>query len=235
MPHRWLEGDPCWAPCVEGITPGRTTLSEARAILDQHPFIGLVTISPTDSEVNMSGELKWQWQDNSPGGLVHYLLAQPQTVVSVIPLNPNPIQLQDVIDAYGVPSHIIATARLPDDYERNLGQPEYGLSLVYLHRGFWLNAVQSTLSEKPMVHPNLMVEVPRFFPTGQQGFLQTRQLVAPQELVAWQGFQSFEFYCRDTRGGSACRSNPFSQYVFLGGGSLIIVGLIIGWMWKRRR
>src|SRR5512132_3259667 len=39
MRTRWLAGQPCAPPCWEGITPGKTRVDEAVALLNRHPMV----------------------------------------------------------------------------------------------------------------------------------------------------------------------------------------------------
>ena len=44
--YRWLKKILCSAPCVEGITPGKTTATEAVELLSQNPLVENVKKTP---------------------------------------------------------------------------------------------------------------------------------------------------------------------------------------------
>ncbi len=71
---------------------------------------------------------------------------------------------------------------------------------VYLDEGFYVMAeeIPKTLT------PEIRVHAPTFFVPSTKNVPEGRD-VASVFLIPWQGFQNYEFYCRDSEGGKACR------------------------------
>ena len=120
------------------------------------------------------------------------------------PIYPTPFKLQDVRDAFGDPSHVLAGSSLDAN-----GSPFYSLALVYLSHGFRLDVRLEDQASKPVLSPDMLVESPAFFVPTEQGFLDafnptgTTNKTSIKALVPWQGFRDFDFYCRE-RDGAGC-------------------------------
>jgi hypothetical protein len=196
-PKRWLMGIPCRPPCWEGITPGNTSANEAVEFLAASSLVGIVR-TPIDHLMPERGEVNWTWVDGSVGGrLIFEAQTISQTIYAIEPAFPTSFRLQNVIAAYGNPSHVIATAfRSPD-----LGGPiSYDLSIIYLPLGLRLHT--SSTSKPITLNADTKFEDVSFSDTND------KDLTAPQKfLVPWVGIKSFDFYCRDEENGNACRGN----------------------------
>ncbi len=191
---RWLKGIPCRPPCWEGITPGHTTSTEAVDILKKNFLIReakLDSFSPSDKH----GEISWKWLDGQPGGSARYLLQQAIPVIYEIHSNyPTPFLLGDLIKAYGQPSHIRATAQ-HDYYDKNV--ISYTISFVYLSQGFVLATV---VRSKPILNSDLSLSGVGFFsPTSNESWVIKTLNEQPDQIVLWQGFKDFDFYCREDK------------------------------------
>jgi sugar lactone lactonase YvrE len=74
----WLNGQPCRAPCWEGITPGTTTVGQALNLLSQHPLIdpsSVAVLSARDVQgnhgfdpANYPDVVVWSWVGASGSG-----------------------------------------------------------------------------------------------------------------------------------------------------------------------
>lgn len=107
--HRWLRGEPCSAPCWEGIIPGRTTVTEAVDILNRSSLItGLQNsyrVSPDDDDT-----VTWLWMNpkGSAGGSLAYPQHPSAPVTTIHVAFPNTsFRFRDVIAAYGNPSYVL--------------------------------------------------------------------------------------------------------------------------------
>ena len=194
---RWLKGIPCRLPCWEGIIPGRTSATEAVDLLAKNPLVGTVhttanRLFPDREEVN------WTWVDGSEGGRAIFdAQTVSQTIYAIQPVLPTSFKLQDVIAAYGNPSHVIAAASRSPDFG---GPISYDLSIIYLPLGLRLHT--SSSGEPTTLNADTKFEDVTFSEPDR------KELTAPQKfLVPWVGIKSFDFYCRDEENGNACRGN----------------------------
>ena len=233
---RWLQGTPCRAPCWEGIRVGKTTATEMAAMLRHTAFVSTAEIITSTVTPNIS-EVDWTWSDDQLGGRAFYNAQTFPHTINMIQVNyPTDFSLRDVIGAYGPPSHIIATASKGGFVgESDPERLDYSLMIVYMQQGFILSA---NVEGKPILNEDLRVIHPVFFPPNEQGFTSLFPLHPPEELVPWQGFKDFAFYCRDWDAGRICQAPPRSPFRywpwFALGGTLIIVILWMTRRWRRR-
>lgn len=207
---RWLKGIPCRAPCWEGITPGKTTASEAVDILRKSPLVNEASISQVPT-VRTLGLVEWIWVNGQAGGTALFRRGtSPEVIYELDPHLPKSIRLADVIAAYGEPSDVTAGEHLWTDYQALQGTPGpgtsapityrvYSLSLFYLPYGFFLSTGGSS---KPDLSPELVLERSDFFAPGMEGYLDTigGKPIPYLTYLPWQGFKGFQFYCRDDDG-----------------------------------
>jgi hypothetical protein len=194
---RWLEGIPCAPPCVEGIVPGETRPSDAVDLLKDNPLISDVRVyADSPSEIN------WKWANSDSSQRAFY---QARGTITYIELNfPSSFQLEDVITAYGEPTHILARA----GYGLHGLGIVYDLSIIYQNHGFLLRTagrpplhfqISGEMSFEPGTSPVF------FFPPTEAGL---KPLLPPQDIanmLPWQGPKEFAFYCRDDEQGRACK------------------------------
>jgi hypothetical protein len=69
---RWLRGEPCVAPCWEGITPGVTTVGEALDLLKRSPLIDPESVFVAElvdlKSSHVEHYLSWRWIGNDYAG-----------------------------------------------------------------------------------------------------------------------------------------------------------------------
>ncbi len=200
--YRWLKGIPCKPPCWEGITPGQTTPAEAVEILKRSPIVSTANLEP-DPLNTKYGYLVWNWIGNVTGskgydGEAKYYAQDPTKPVYIIrPKFGISFKLGDIIQAYGEPSHVIATAYPNPDIGSGL---TYSVKIIYLSQGFAFDKgiVTKDESYKPIINGELYLLGPDFFAPDLDGFGAAFRGLQPQPklLVPWEGFKSFDFYCR---------------------------------------
>lgn len=203
---RWLKSIPCRPPCWEGITPGLTTASKAVEILKQSPIVVNTKIG-VDRLLPELGYVVWNWIGNEKGekgddGEANYDARTPEKLLYVIhPRYDIAFNLKDIMQAYGEPSHVIATAFPNPDINSGL---TYSIKIVYINQGFALDmgVISKDGSNKPTLSADLSLTRPDFFVPSVDGFATAYKGLQPQPklLVPWQGFKSFDFYCRDPSG-----------------------------------
>ncbi len=195
---RWLKGIPCRLPCWEGVTPGETSADDAVEILRKSPIISKVKIQ--DSNRSYSGGIDWDWAAGGLGGSAYFNNGKPQQTILWTQLSLPPFTLAEVIQAYGEPSHIVARRR--DNTEaRETGRTIYDLHFVYVPYGFFLS--ENRLSSKPTFGRQEVFSTLTLFVPTAQGFSDATG-IPPEFLAPWQGFQTFDVYCRDERTLKPC-------------------------------
>jgi len=146
---RWLAGQPCAPPCWEGITPGKTRVDEAVALLNRHPMVTHIEIyRPL---LGGDGRVSWRWNGVDAGsGLIGFPQVDPQDahdvqdatnpIVSWVDVGfSHPFSLAEIRAAYGDPSHVVplaARAGLTDGQSGSMSYYEF--TVVYLDHGFLL-------------------------------------------------------------------------------------------------
>ncbi len=198
--ENWLKGIPCRPPCWEGITPGKTTASEVVQILKQIPYIIPESVTMgVSSLVPEIGDITWEWSGSRHDfGRALFDGNTPQQTVREIGLPfTRPIFLKDFIQIYGQPTQVVVRAGC-----NPVGKVTSTIQIVYELQGFWIN----TISPRDIKPDSWIMSINLFSP-GLDNFAQLflDYKSKPDLIVPWQGYQSFEFYCRDDDAGKACQ------------------------------
>jgi hypothetical protein len=197
--ENWLKGNPCRPPCWEQITPGKTSASEAVKILERIPYIMSDSITTSVSSlVPEIGDISWEWSDSQePAGISFDSNIAQQTVRRIGLIFKQPFLLKDVIETYGQPTHVAASAGYNE-----AGGITTAVQIIFASQGFWVN----TTAPRD-IRPDLWLNYVQLFSPGIGNFAQffPDYKSNPDLIVPWQGYQSFEFYCRDEYKGNACR------------------------------
>ena len=198
---RWLRGTPCSPPCWEDITPGQTTVTETIALFQDNPLITRPVVMISELTPKL-GYVFWDWFDNRPGGGAEFnALSSVRVIYAISPNFYRSVELQDVIAAYGEPTHIHAQAeRNPDN------TISYSLRILYRTRGILLS--QGGNRKLDLTSNMTFDQITFFEPTDQALSMVLGGAAAHLEwLLPWQGIRDFDSYCRDTDGGRTCREN----------------------------
>lgn len=198
---RWLQGNPCRPPCWEGIAPGQVTAGDAVEILRHSPLIANV-VKRTDSLIPELGVVTWDWVNGRRGGEANY---QTQTASEIIyqikPRYPGVFRLHDIVQAFGLPSHIIVQAQQGPDIGSRISSEAW---IVYLPQGFAIG--DGTFGKMDISESASFGNVMFFIPT-HEGLAKSTYIANnhPEWVLPWQGFKGFDFYCRDESNGKECR------------------------------
>lgn len=187
---RWFQGDSCPPPCWEGIIPQETTLEEALEVLNQHPFITKITSSEPrrlrfllivdKKEVN--GSLTFQ--------------EEPPYTVQQIDFALYSLTLGEVIAAYGEPSYVLVSTKatpLPDD--PNDGGRAFWIGVVYPELGFVAGGDGGFFGKSQKLDGMTFFGIPFELPLDDRMKRIFGRMTDSYELIPWQGYQSFAFYC----------------------------------------
>jgi hypothetical protein len=190
----WLRGDPCAPPCWEGITPNETRLEHALELLNQHQFVKEIGI-----DVNEDVTISFTSDSDSYEGTLSYQKEPPYTIERINLYLP-PVQLGELIAAYGEPSYVLVSTQSAPMPEGGPGSDPriYHFGVVYPERGF-LITYRDTISIHHIASGQHLTDF-LFFGDSFQSLLDNElKSVWGGTLIPWQGYQSFEFYCEQVR------------------------------------
>jgi hypothetical protein len=172
---RWLRGIPCYLPCWEGITPGKTTDQEAHTLIHENPRVmQQASIEPSPLRFDDA-----------------YLTASPEPVRNISPNYYVSFKLGDIIAVYGEPTYIEVRTTL--DRHRTDGTKfnSYSISALWSSKGFSVAGFYDVT--KPAITPELPVSsLYIFVPTTSNDF---RSSVYMENPVVWEGYKSYDYYC----------------------------------------
>jgi hypothetical protein len=187
--------DPCRLPCWQGITPGKTRLSEALEILNRLPYVASFEdyikpkIVARGEDTRIITSVYYEYDDRLRDGY--------DPLVTFIELAPSgPFTLGIIQDAYGDPQYILVGGG-----GDSLGYQHYSIAFVYSELGLVMG-VDSLDSHKLSVDASLTLGTRLFIYPSQQSLplpdttlRMFRQRYSSSHLITWQGYQSYEFYC----------------------------------------
>jgi hypothetical protein len=188
---RWFQGDPCAPPCWEGITPQETTLEEALEVLNQHPFI-------TKIQPSVLGGLRFLLivdKKEVDGSLTFQ--EEPPYTIQQIDFALYPLTLGEIITAYGEPSYVlVSTSTAPPMHgESGDGARLFWIGVVYPEHGFVAGGRGGFIGDAQELESVTLFGTPFESPLDER----MKRIFAPMtgsyELIPWQGYQSFAFYC----------------------------------------
>lgn len=246
--RRWLQGIPCAPPCWEGITPGRTTLTDAVRLLQESPAVQpqSVLFRPWGQPEEGLGYIEWRWRGSEGnGGEISYDHAQGEAIVTDIsPYLDISFTLGDVIAAYGEPTHIHATGFTG----RHGDGPFYTATFYYEKHGMVLES-DGLHHGKPSLGPDIKLDSVSFSTQPVRPLRPTFAAIADDPSTGpqpWQGFKDFDVYCRNTsigaEPGSRCPEPQLfsnrTQVLFYGAilvSLLLVLALVRSRSWRRAR
>jgi len=183
---RWLSGIPCSPPCWEGITPGKTSATEAMQILTANSLF--TRVEGNSSNVN------WQMQIMYDDGTSHtwsgdaFITADPSPIIYAIRTGFPDLALGDAIRVFGKPSHIVVFEERPPD----IGGPYFWhIKVIWAAQGLTMIASEKT---KPRVDEQLMLRGAIYFIPGLEGFRNATNPGILKVVQQWQGFADFDAY-----------------------------------------
>lgn len=207
--RRWLMKYPCAAPCWEGITPGVTSPTEAMRLLQANPLVSEIETSeytpnwPAISFIwnglpnrGEGGGITWDARSSDPKVYTIGLFAQGGVAS---------LTLDEVIAAYGQPTHMVATRAYAHG---NPSEPFYGLTIGFLHSGFALTYAEGSSVKPPLSLETRFRDITLFRPNSVERFADLFDLgyyKGQSTMTPWQGTRSFDEYCRQVFVGEPCK------------------------------
>jgi hypothetical protein len=108
-----LKNPTCNPPCWEGITPGKTKSEEAYNILTKIPY---VKVEVYNFEAFNGKQTEWDIGNGSGGGVAKIDIKTDIVSEISIWIKKDTVQLGELINIYGMPSHIIVGFCSGDSY-----------------------------------------------------------------------------------------------------------------------
>lgn len=189
--YDWLNGEPCMPPCWQGITPEQTLKSQAVYILQSDPeLLQMEVITVTDYSL-WGGSIYWELKSApAQSGFIKFG-GEPPIVENIGIAQNSRLTLQEVMNVYGEPSHVLAVTSPCVDQDCIV----YRFAIVYLEKGFALNLATSA-HRKPEFTSNWRGFNVLFFEPTLDGFAQAWGNPAILEAVTpWRGVLAFDDYC----------------------------------------
>lgn len=186
LPSDWLKGIPCSPPCWDGVIPGQHTAQEAVDILKKNPkalnpqiqYKNAVTWTTSFGTNQYESEALFDVKDAKQ--LIYEV--RPVTSLGV------EIKLKDVIQAYGMPTYVIALKNGPPVIKNVI----YDATFFYITQGM---RISTKFSNKADFNQNLVIVTPEFFIPSEEGFKRAYNGI-DHLAVKWEGFKDFRYYCR---------------------------------------
>jgi len=190
LQYRWLNGLPCRLPCWEGITPGKTSATEAFDLLQSNPLIDQVNIINEKDY----GEINWRWrtEDNSGGRLFFRIV--DQLVYAILPGIKSQINLGDVIQAYNEPNYV----SVKKINNTNLGNVQtdtptsYSANIIWISNGFTVSSFLTNESDM-LLDQYRSVGLTAIFEPSKSGYL-AYQGNSGASMIIWHGYDDAQEY-----------------------------------------
>jgi hypothetical protein len=194
--YDWLQGIPCHPPCWQGITPGQTLASDAKGTLQKKHSISNMEVLTTTRHGVLEGAIYWELDASQGEGGTISFKGDPSTVQKILVDPDGPLTLQNVIDVYGQPSHVHATATPCVDHDCTV----YWLDILFVEHGFALSVETIPKGTSPDFGPDWRNFYVMFFEPTLEGFAAAWGNPAVVEaLTPWRGMLGFDDYCVGSR------------------------------------
>jgi hypothetical protein len=179
----WLNKPVCQSPCWENITPGITTISEAKERLKQIPDV-IVIRGVIESDIGK--ELSWNFENNSDGGNIDVLPGDKDIISNVVlaPLGKPDLTLGEILHIYGVPDYV-------NTYDCRWNQCV--TRIVYMQKGFCVETLLINQNGQVKITPEFPVTFLTFFKSGESGFIKAVALgsLTYGKLFKWNGYVDY--------------------------------------------
>ena len=183
----WWQNPVCQPPCWYGITPGITTITDTAKILSELPWVK-ITYGPA-RPLDTGSDMQLDWVAKQPdhvGGLVASD-DQGKITVSLRVNGKLSTRLEDVVEAFGPPSDVMAL------------DCEYGVCetrLIYISSGMMLVVTPPRDSRRFVkITPDTQVKEICFFPPGREGYFSAFPIYSDAFVifaVPWEGYTKYK-------------------------------------------
>jgi hypothetical protein len=177
----WLKKPDCLPPCWENITPGQTTLSDAKAVLENKIDFTVTGIQ--------GGILEFQLGEIASGRLVSDTDTMIQMVWLVFAQN-SQLKIGDLISSYGFPPEISFNYFTANEPGFDMLYPKLGMVVST----FPYNTAHSLTNPQFEIEPDEQVSGIQFFIPGldyyKNQFLPNH---SPYEVCDWTGYGNYSY------------------------------------------
>jgi hypothetical protein len=177
-----ITNEPCTAPCWQGITPGETTWSAARVIVEDLQGRGEV------QEQNQDGQIGAVWQSEGSEQFCCAIVSNSgeavdeNDVVNYVQVRLAPgITLGDLIEVQGEPAYVVNGEAVTEDQAYIVLLYPNISTIVYAFVGGAESGILSASSE--------IVFAVYLTPDAMQN-----EVINSSSLQAWEGYQTFSYY-----------------------------------------
>lgn len=182
----WIDGVPCAVPCWMQITPGQTSLSDARQTLERGTLGILRDVAQYGDNELIVRDLEGKTISIWAGG-------SPMLVRSIGFVPDGSITLQQVIDSFGEPTHVVAFAFPGTTVECTA----YGFTLVFLDHGFELvwGETGNCIRPQNISAQSYEFDYVSFFEPSLEAYRAISSRAWGNMLKPFDGTFDFEHYC----------------------------------------
>lgn len=185
-----VTGEPCAAPCWQGITPGETTWNEAQTLIST--MSGVIDLQTQEQE----GQIGAVWRTNESEQYCCAIVSNVEEavddtdVVDYIQVRLSPdVTLGELIEVHGDPTYVVNGEEVTEDQAYVvLLYPDIPI-IAY---AFVAGAANGTLSASSEI-----IFVVYVTPEAME-----TEVIRNSNLQAWDGYQSFSYYAES-------ESNPY--------------------------
>jgi hypothetical protein len=191
----WIQGSPCFVPCWEGVTPGKSTKQDAVDIWKDNSLFRKVAIYNSEHYAGV-GTIKFELNTISSvfrGNALFTTSEKIEYIDSIVLVNSYDISLDELIQSFGPPDDVIA-AILPNYSDAS--EKEWILNIIWILKGFAFT--QHNVGLYPQIDGHSRLPIITFFSPGVEGFRKTGLATDTKgdyyPLIPWHGFDKFEGY-----------------------------------------
>jgi hypothetical protein len=171
-----LSGEPCEAPCWNGIVPGETSFRDAKIIVeDDVRYLNVDEVEP-DEETNSR---LFGFSDGEANICCQVLSEDGEVIESLLFLLAPEMTLDAILDKYGAPTYLAGDSPAEDQAVMFLIYPDVSI-VIY---AFVAGATEGELSDTSEI-----IGVLYLTDDGMQ------QLINTNSFYEWDGYQSFATY-----------------------------------------
>lgn len=182
--ERWFQGIPCHLPCWENITVGSTTMTQAISILTNTKFLNLTLYNDNN--------ISWEWLEDGSRGAIQFT-DKTTSYIQISFRNP-PVKLREIITLIGEPSHIKAYYTAYYNNELKNWDITYYINFIYQKQNIILKTLPNRF--KPVLNQDIMITSLILVKLSDRLADPADTFSSNYTVLPWQGFNSFDFYCR---------------------------------------
>ena len=175
----WLDEPACKSPCWQNITPGKTSMKDAVAILE----------NTQDIIITYKGEYGVSWQFSQIYSGAGDMRESEDGIVSSIWLGDSPdkeLYFKTIVEEYGYPSFVELYDCREGMCSTILVYPDIGL-LVDI---FLKDNIEDSGSSEVTIQPDIAVSGVYFIPPGLENFKEKPEF-QENDLFEWKGYSNY--------------------------------------------